>query len=201
MKVALLCLGLALSISAIAQQTPNYADPIQQVRSAKGGWTEAIVDALELIEKHQSTLADRAILFGDMPRNSPLARELQPLIAAEKVAMRHLVSDGTFTVFLKATTDPELIDRINAAWLRCVSEPGDPIPYSPVAGRKDVFPDVPENHWIFDTIALLKAAGILVGYPDGLIRNRPLSPEETIRLLVRGDKEIARLHASRCGLS
>jgi len=44
---------------------------------------------------------------------------------------------------------------------------------------QDNFPDVPENHWAFEALAKLKAAGILVGYPDGLYRGgRPASRYE-----------------------
>jgi len=35
---------------------------------------------------------------------------------------------------------------------------------------QDNFPDVPENHWAFEALSKLKAAGLLVGYPDGLFR-------------------------------
>jgi len=44
---------------------------------------------------------------------------------------------------------------------------------------QDQFPDVPENHWAYEALARLKAAGILVGYPDGLYRGgRPASRYE-----------------------
>jgi hypothetical protein len=44
---------------------------------------------------------------------------------------------------------------------------------------QDQFPDVPENHWAYEALANLKAAGILVGYPDGLYRGgRPASRYE-----------------------
>jgi len=47
------------------------------------------------------------------------------------------------------------------------------------AFAQDNFPDVPENHWAFEALAKLKAAGILVGYPDGLYRGgRPASRYE-----------------------
>ncbi|HSI71607.1 MAG TPA: S-layer homology domain-containing protein, partial [Fimbriimonas sp.] len=47
------------------------------------------------------------------------------------------------------------------------------------AFAQDNFPDVPENHWAFEALARLKAAGILVGYPDGLFRGgRPASRYE-----------------------
>jgi hypothetical protein len=41
------------------------------------------------------------------------------------------------------------------------------------------FPDVPANHWAYKDLADLKAAGLLVGYPDGLYRGgRPASRYE-----------------------
>jgi len=47
------------------------------------------------------------------------------------------------------------------------------------AFAQDQFPDVPENHWAYEALARLKAAGILVGYPDGLYRGgRPASRYE-----------------------
>lgn len=49
----------------------------------------------------------------------------------------------------------------------------------PAAAQSDNFPDTPENHWAFEALHNLKAAGILVGYPDGLFRgNRPASRYE-----------------------
>lgn len=50
---------------------------------------------------------------------------------------------------------------------------------APAFAQTDQFPDVPENHWAYDALAKLKAAGILVGYPDGLYRGgRPASRYE-----------------------
>jgi hypothetical protein len=47
------------------------------------------------------------------------------------------------------------------------------------AFAQDNFPDVPENHWAYEALARLRAAGILVGYPDGLFRGgRPASRYE-----------------------
>jgi hypothetical protein len=47
------------------------------------------------------------------------------------------------------------------------------------AFAQDNFPDVPENHWAFEALSKLKAAGIIVGYPDGLFRGgRPASRYE-----------------------
>lgn len=44
---------------------------------------------------------------------------------------------------------------------------------------QDAFPDVPENHWAYEALARMKAAGLLVGYPDGLFRGtRPASRYE-----------------------
>lgn len=47
------------------------------------------------------------------------------------------------------------------------------------AVAQDNFPDTPDNHWAYEALQNLKAAGILVGYPDGLFRgNRPASRYE-----------------------
>jgi hypothetical protein len=35
---------------------------------------------------------------------------------------------------------------------------------------QDQFPDVPENHWVYDALLNMKNEGILVGYPDGRYR-------------------------------
>lgn len=41
------------------------------------------------------------------------------------------------------------------------------------------FPDVPENHWAYDALLVLKNDGLLIGYPDGLFKGqRPLSRYE-----------------------
>jgi len=41
------------------------------------------------------------------------------------------------------------------------------------------FPDIPENHWVFQALLNMKQEGILVGYPDGLFRGqRPASRYE-----------------------
>lgn len=44
---------------------------------------------------------------------------------------------------------------------------------------QDNFPDTQENHWAYEALARMKAAGLLVGYPDGLFRGaRPASRYE-----------------------
>jgi hypothetical protein len=44
---------------------------------------------------------------------------------------------------------------------------------------QDNFPDVPDNHWAYEALLRLKSNGLLVGYPDGLIRGgRPASRYE-----------------------
>jgi hypothetical protein len=44
---------------------------------------------------------------------------------------------------------------------------------------QDQFPDVPENHWVYQALLNMKNEGILVGYPDGLFRGgRPASRYE-----------------------
>jgi len=46
----------------------------------------------------------------------------------------------------------------------------------PAAGlAQDKFPDVPKNHWVFETMAKMKKDGLLVGYPEGL-SSHPQSP-------------------------
>lgn len=30
-----------------------------------------------------------------------------------------------------------------------------------------IFPDIPENHWAYDYVNKLAAAGVIEGYPDG----------------------------------
>lgn len=50
---------------------------------------------------------------------------------------------------------------------------------APVFAQTDQFPDVPENHWVYQALLNMKDQGILVGYPDGLFRgNRPASRYE-----------------------
>lgn len=47
------------------------------------------------------------------------------------------------------------------------------------AMAQDNFPDVPENHWVYENLGELKREGLLVGYPDGLYRGaRPASRYE-----------------------
>jgi len=47
------------------------------------------------------------------------------------------------------------------------------------AMAQDNFPDAPEVHWAYEALKNMKAAGLLVGYPDGLFRgNRPASRYE-----------------------
>lgn len=56
------------------------------------------------------------------------------------------------------------------------SEASDPVgamSLMPIAfGQATVndFPDTPQNHWVYDSIADLQSEGVLVGYPDGLGR-------------------------------
>jgi hypothetical protein len=47
------------------------------------------------------------------------------------------------------------------------------------AFSQDNFPDTPENHWAYEALGRMRAAGLLVGYPDGLFRgSRPASRYE-----------------------
>ena len=79
--------------------------------------------------------------------------------------------------------------------------------------RMKLFPDVPENHWAYEYIGRLAAAGIVEGYPDGMFNgNRMMSryefaamlyraPEKGVKLdhkLVREfEPEMGRIHVAR----
>ena len=46
------------------------------------------------------------------------------------------------------------------------------------------FPDVPENHWVYQALLNMKNEGILVGYPDGMFRGgRPMSRYEAAGMM------------------
>lgn len=52
--------------------------------------------------------------------------------------------------------------------------------------RMKLFPDVPENHWAYEYIGRLAAAGIIEGYPDGMFNgNRMMSRYEFAAMLYR----------------
>ena len=60
------------------------------------------------------------------------------------------------------------------------------------AGRKldmsklQLFPDVPQNHWAYEQISILKANGIIAGYPDGKYEGeRPMTRYEFATMLFR----------------
>ena len=79
--------------------------------------------------------------------------------------------------------------------------------------RMKLFPDVPENHWAYEYIGRLAAAGIIEGYPDGMFNGtRMMSRYEfaamLYRALVKGVKldhklvrefepEMGRIHVAR----
>ncbi len=49
----------------------------------------------------------------------------------------------------------------------------------PAFAQGEQFPDVPENHWVYQALLNMKNEGILVGYPDGMFRGgRPASRYE-----------------------
>jgi len=49
----------------------------------------------------------------------------------------------------------------------------------PAFAQGEQFPDVPENHWVYQALLDMKNEGILVGYPDGMFRGgRPASRYE-----------------------
>ena len=79
--------------------------------------------------------------------------------------------------------------------------------------RMKLFPDVPENHWAYEYIGRLAAAGILEGYPDGMFNgNRMMSRYEFAAMLYRAlekgvkldhklvrefEPEMGRIHVAR----
>lgn len=79
--------------------------------------------------------------------------------------------------------------------------------------RMKLFPDVPENHWAYEYIGRLAAAGIVEGYPDGMFNgNRMMSRYEFSAMLYRAlekgvkldhklvrefEPEMGRIHVAR----
>lgn len=79
--------------------------------------------------------------------------------------------------------------------------------------RMKLFPDVPENHWAYEYIGRLAAAGIIEGYPDGMFNgNRMISRYEFAAMLYRAlekgvkldhklvrefEPEMGRIHVAR----
>lgn len=79
--------------------------------------------------------------------------------------------------------------------------------------RMKLFPDVPENHWAYEYIGRLAAAGIIEGYPDGMFNgNRMMSRYEFAAMLYRAlekgvkldhklvrefESEMGRIHVAR----
>ncbi|WP_304239908.1 YadA-like family protein, partial [Phascolarctobacterium succinatutens] len=79
--------------------------------------------------------------------------------------------------------------------------------------RMKLFPDVPENHWAYEYIGRLAAAGIVEGYPDGMFNgNRMMSRYEFAAMLYRAlekgvkldhklvrefEPEMGRIHVAR----
>lgn len=79
--------------------------------------------------------------------------------------------------------------------------------------RMKLFPDVPENHWAYEYIGRLAAAGIVEGYPDGMFNgNRMMSRYEFAAMLYRAlekgvkldhklvrefEPEMVRIHVAR----
>src|SRR5688572_924934 len=54
----------------------------------------------------------------------------------------------------------------------------------PSFAQGDQFPDVPENHWVYQALLNMKNEGILVGYPDGMFRGgRPMSRYEAAGMM------------------
>lgn len=79
--------------------------------------------------------------------------------------------------------------------------------------RMKLFPDVPENHWAYEYVGRLAAAGIVEGYPDGMFNgNRMMSRYEFAAMLYRAlekgvkldhklvrefEPEMGRIHVAR----
>ncbi|WP_418575999.1 YadA-like family protein [Phascolarctobacterium succinatutens] len=79
--------------------------------------------------------------------------------------------------------------------------------------RMKLFPDVPENHWAYEYIGRLAAAGIVEGHPDGMFNgNRMMSRYEFAAMLYRAlekgvkldhklvrefEPEMGRIHVAR----
>lgn len=79
--------------------------------------------------------------------------------------------------------------------------------------RMKLFPDVPKNHWAYEYIGRLAAAGIVEGYPDGMFNgNRMMSRYEFAAMLYRAlekgvkldhklvrefEPEMGRIHVAR----
>ena len=79
--------------------------------------------------------------------------------------------------------------------------------------RMKLFPDVPENHWAYEYIGRLAAAGIVEGYPNGMFNgNRMMSRYEFAAMLYRAlekgvkldhklvrefEPEMGRIHVAR----
>lgn len=79
--------------------------------------------------------------------------------------------------------------------------------------RMKLFPDVPENHWAYEYIGRLAAAGIIEGYPDGMFNGkRMMSRYEFAAMLYRAlekgvkldhklvrefEPEMGRIHVAR----
>lgn len=60
--------------------------------------------------------------------------------------------------------------------------------------RMKLFPDVPENHWAYEYIGRLAAAGIIEGYPDGMFNgNRMMSRYEFAAMLYRALEKSVKL--------
>ena len=60
--------------------------------------------------------------------------------------------------------------------------------------RMKLFPDVPENHWAYEYIGRLAAAGIVEGYPDGMFNgNRMMSRYEFAAMLYRALEKVVKL--------
>src|SRR5690554_4299630 len=56
----------------------------------------------------------------------------------------------------------------------------------PVLAQQRPFPDVPPDHWAAESVELLRAAGLVIGYPDGEFKgNRQLTRYEWAMITAR----------------
>jgi len=73
------------------------------------------------------------------------------------------------------------------------------IPIAFGQARTNDFPDTPQNHWGYESIADLQSEGVLVGYPDGL--GRGVRPSARYETAVGVNAAYVRFHGIAEGLS
>lgn len=86
---------------------------------------------------------------------------------------------------------PKRTEVVTAAWEKdagTVSEQvyGNPSPQPPGPPEWPSFPDLPSDHWAYDTMMQAVAAGVLRGYPDGSLQpDAPVTRAEVAAVLER----------------